>query len=139
VTRPRDCPRWDSCSAPVCPLETDWRRCDHLDGERVCGLLSELVKDGGEARLRGVLPAALVDTLTEVAPMVAARLYRIRRALERASRTSSRMASGQCLARYVRGAIEGADRAATNAPATHGCQTRPGVAARYGRIAKARA
>jgi hypothetical protein len=135
--RPRDCPRWDGCSAPVCPLETDWRRCDHLDGERVCSLLSELVKGGGEARLRGVLPTTLVDTLMVVAPMVSARYNRIHRALERASRSSSRMEAGQLLARCAGGAMQGAGLTRVNAPALQRCEGQPVFPARPDPIAKA--
>lgn len=139
MTRPRDCPRWDGCSSPVCPLAVDGRRCGHIDGERVCGLLSELVKDGGESRLRGVIPAALVDTLIETAPKVAARLYRIRRVLERASRSSSCMAAGQRLSRCAGGANEDAEPAATNAPARHGCPIGLSVPELHDRMAMARA
>lgn len=99
MTCPRECPRWDGCSAPVCPLDGDWHRCQHLPGERVCGLLCELAKGGGEARLRAALPCALVDRLAEVGPMLAARWERVRRRLGEASRTGSRMAAGQQLAR----------------------------------------
>lgn len=90
------CPRFDSCNAPVCSLD-DWQRAQHLPGERVCGLLCELVKDGGEARLRARVPSELVDTLTEVCPNVAARWQRIRSELDRASRSGSKLESGQTL------------------------------------------
>lgn len=91
---PARCSRFDSCNAPVCPLEPDWSRAQHLSGERVCGLLCELVKDGGEARLRARVPAALVNTLTEVLPRVSARWERIRRELDRASCSGSKLESG---------------------------------------------
>lgn len=84
------CPRFDSCNAPVCPLD-DWQRAQHLSGERVCGLLCELGKDCGEARLRAVMPSELMDTLAEVCPKVAARWERIRRVLVRAARTGSKL------------------------------------------------
>lgn len=84
------CPRFDSCNAPICPLD-DWQRAQHLDGEPVCGLLCELVKDGGEARLRAYLPGALVNTLAEVFPKITARWERVRSRLEQASRTGSKL------------------------------------------------
>lgn len=96
---PRDCPRWEGCSAPVCPLDGAWHRCKHLPGERVCGLMSELVKDGGEARLRASLPSALFNLLAEASPLIASRWGRVRKRLDEASRTGSRMAAGQRLAR----------------------------------------
>jgi len=88
------CPRFDSCNAPVCPLDPDWPRAQHLPGERVCGLLCELVKAGGEARLRARVPSELVDTLAGVCPNVAARWQRIRCELDRASRSGSKLESG---------------------------------------------
>lgn len=99
----RDCPRWDSCSAPVCPLDPDWPLTGHLRGERVCLLLCELVKPDGEARLRGALPTAVVDRLVIEAPKVAARWYPIRKRLGSAAHKGSRMAAGHRLARWKEG------------------------------------
>lgn len=105
---PNACPRFDHCSAPVCPLDCNWQRCTHLSGERVCGLLCELVKDGGEARLRGCVPAKLVDTLAAVAPALSSAHGCVRRQLRRAALSSSKLASAQRLqnarSRAVRGA-----------------------------------
>jgi hypothetical protein len=91
------CTRFDSCSAPICPLDPNWPRARHLPGERVCGLIRELVKGGGEARLRARVPGELVDTLTDVLPKLSTRWERIRRELERASRSGSKLESGQRL------------------------------------------
>ena len=90
------CPRFNTCNAPICPLD-DWRRAQHLQGEAVCGLLAELVKDGGEARLRASLPSVLVDTLASALPKITARWHAIRSRLVRASRNGSKLASGQRL------------------------------------------
>ena len=62
------CQRFDYCNAPICPLDPDWTRSQHLEGEPVCGLLCELVKSGGEARLRAYVPSEVVQTLAEVFP-----------------------------------------------------------------------
>lgn len=134
MTAPRVCPRWEGCVAPVCPLATDWERHRHLDGERVCGLLCELAKEGGEARLRGVLSAVLVDRLAEVAPAIASRWYPIRKRLQRASRTGSRVASGQRLARHNGGSVEDATVALGKPPATSARVTVPPVPASCGAI-----
>ncbi|MEO5813230.1 MAG: hypothetical protein ABIU96_04925 [Rhodanobacter sp.] len=90
------CPRFNTCNAPICPLD-DWQRAQHLQGEPVCGLLSELVKDGGEARLRASLPSALVDTLASALPKITVRWHAIRSRLARASRQGSKLVSGQRL------------------------------------------
>jgi hypothetical protein len=90
------CPDTDSCIAPICPLD-DWQRAQHLDGEAVCGLLSEVVKEGGEARLRGCLPGTTLETLAEMLPKIIARWARVRLQLERASRVGSKLEAGQRL------------------------------------------
>lgn len=97
------CPRFDCCNAPICPLDPHWPLAQHLPGERVCGLLCELVKDGGEARLRARVPSELVETLAEVCPSVAARWQRIRGELDRASRCGSKLESGQRLQERQKG------------------------------------
>lgn len=100
------CPRFNSCNAPICPLD-DWQHAQHLQGEAVCSLLHELVKEGGEARLRAYLPGKLVDTLAEGFPQIAARWGAVRRRLNRASRTGSRMESGKCLGQRAGGTAGG--------------------------------
>ena len=42
-----DCPRFDRCSAPICPLDTDWQLRTHLPGEPICAFLREAAKQGG--------------------------------------------------------------------------------------------
>jgi hypothetical protein len=39
------CPRFDSCSAPVCPLDKNWEITRHLKGEPVCRWLRESMKN----------------------------------------------------------------------------------------------
>ena len=43
-----DCPRFDRCSAPICPLDADWRHRAHLTGEPICVFLREAAKQGGK-------------------------------------------------------------------------------------------
>lgn len=110
------CPRFDSCNAPVCPLD-DWRRAQHLKGEAVCGLLAEIVKDGGEARLRACMASALVDTLASALPKITARWRAIRSRLERASRHGSKLEAMQRLHRQQKAIrTNNATRPATVAP-----------------------
>ena len=57
------CSKWDHCSAPICPLHGGGLDSKHLPGERVCFYLLELVKPGGRAKIRGVLPTELADAV----------------------------------------------------------------------------
>ena len=42
-----DCARFIKCNAMVCPLDADWRKRVHLQGERVCIYLIEYYKEQG--------------------------------------------------------------------------------------------
>ena len=128
------CPRFDSCNAPICPLD-DWQGAQHLQGEAVCSLLCELVKDGGEARLRARVSSDLVDTLAEVLPKVAARWGRVRMQLQRASRTGSRMEAGERLQPPTRARAAGNPHLpATPAPAEASSPAAPQLVSRAGGI-----
>ena len=63
---PTDCPKFNGCSAPVCPLDADWRKRAHLDGERACFYLTEYAKPAARAMLRGVLPSDHYEALAVV-------------------------------------------------------------------------
>ena len=91
------CPRYSSCSAPICPLDPDWRDRAHLHGERICGLLAEYVKTDGRRNLASAVPSELVQTLAEVLPEIRASCSDIRHKLNVASRTGSRIESGHRL------------------------------------------
>ena len=91
--RPSLCPRYERCSAPICPMDPDWQRRTHLKGEAVCGLLLELSKTNGEATLRGVLRAEVADAVVTHAPDMLARYAPLRRASEKAATSGSRLAN----------------------------------------------
>ena len=40
------CPRFDYCSAALCPIDPDWRIRKMCKDDRVCHYLTEVVKDG---------------------------------------------------------------------------------------------
>ena len=92
---PHDCPRFDHCSAPICPLDPHCLHAQHLPGESVCLWLRELSKPRGEATLRSVVRGEVAATVTRVAPGIIAKQRTIARALQRASRHGSNLASGQ--------------------------------------------
>jgi hypothetical protein len=97
MTRPQDCARWNYCSAPICPLDSDWRLRRHLQGEPTCGLLLELAKPDGEATVRGGAPREVAEAAITLAEPIKAAHGHIRRACERASRSGSRLRQFQAL------------------------------------------
>lgn len=98
---PRDCPKFDSCSAPICPLDRYWESRTHVDGEPVCLWLRELAKPGGRAILEGAIPTDMALAIAVQAPAIALQFSEVRKRLERASKTGSRVAAGRELGRVA--------------------------------------
>lgn len=85
-----DCPKFKSCSAPICPLDPDWGLRSHLDGDRVCYYLTELSKEAGRELLRGGLAAEHYQ-VTEVGySKIIAAHPRINHQLQRSSKNATR-------------------------------------------------
>jgi hypothetical protein len=89
------CPRFDSCNANICPLDPQWPRAQHRQGERVCGLLTEVVKVGGQPRVASVLTGEQFTTLVREWPKVEARWSDIRSRLRDSAKTGSRIDSAR--------------------------------------------
>jgi hypothetical protein len=100
---PRDCPNWQRCNAPVCPLWEAWEHCQHYKGEPVCRLLREYSKDGHEARLNRIVSSEIALTVARVHAALLLRHGSLKSALVRASLSGSRMANGS----RMRGSKEG--------------------------------
>lgn len=98
IQNPNGCPRFEHCSAPICPLDPDWRKRSHLRRDPVCLYLREAVKPDAEANLAGHLPRATIESVLILAPTIAARHGDIRRRLAKAAQASSKLASSRRLA-----------------------------------------
>lgn len=83
--RPEQCPRFDTCSAAVCPL--DERKAVHLSGDRVCYYLTASGKPGAEERFQD---DPIFEACKAKLPVIAARHPEIRRRVEAAARTGFR-------------------------------------------------
>ena len=86
---PDSCPKYEKCSANICPLDRDWKLRTHLNSEPICFYLREHVKQGGIARLRGCIPREMFKQIAEVLPEIKSRHGNIKRSLERAAKTGS--------------------------------------------------
>lgn len=91
--RDNACPRFERCSAPLCPLDRDWRLRSHRRGEPVCGLLLEASKPGAEAVFRCSAAGAVFPEVVRALPAMCASSAHIKRACERASKSGSKMAA----------------------------------------------
>ncbi len=90
---PDRCPYFASCSANICPLDSDWPARAHLKGESVCVWLRESVKTGGEALLRGRIGEELTKEVLCHRPEMESTHAPIKWALKRAAKTPSRIAA----------------------------------------------
>ena len=79
------CPRFDQCCAPICPIDTDWRKRAHRKGEPVCAYLRRYAKDPLWGQKQGVVPTELWLKVAEVYPQVIARYAPLKKTLKRAS------------------------------------------------------
>ena len=85
------CTKYKGCSAPICPLDPNWRKARHLKHERVCFYLCEAQKDGSEAIFGGRGLGELYRLMVEATPDISIRWRTIKNALAKAAKTGSRM------------------------------------------------
>ena len=85
VTGMAQCPRFDHCSAPICPIDTDWRKRAHRKGEPVCAYLRRYAKDPLWGQKQGTVPTELWLKVVEVYPQVIERYGPLKQVLKRSS------------------------------------------------------
>lgn len=102
----RDCPRFPKCSAPICPLDPDWKLRGHRVDERVCAWLTELAKSGGDTRVTAQLGAETASRIAELSPAIGDKWPSIQRAIERAASSGSRLVRGSRLGQTRRQAVD---------------------------------
>ena len=85
------CERFGKCIANICPLDTDWQKRIHLKGERVCIYLTESQKVNAKQIFEGRGQGNLFKHIQDIGHLIYARHYTIRRALEKAKHTPSRI------------------------------------------------
>ena len=61
-----ECKKFDSCSAPLCPLDRDWRSRKFLPEDRMCSYMLEYSKHGFKGEFGHFLPS---EQLVYVASM----------------------------------------------------------------------
>lgn len=87
----QSCPKFQTCNAPVCILDRDWKLRAHHKEDACCYYLLESQKDDAEANFRG----AGLDKLYEIARALSEEISSwqapIKRCMARARTTPSRM------------------------------------------------
>jgi len=85
----RQCPKFNTCSAPICPLDPNWARRGMNSGQAVCVWFREIAKAGPQAQC---VPEELRSQVAAVYPVIVASvgLAPLRAALKRAAKTRSK-------------------------------------------------
>lgn len=89
-----DCPKFNKCSAPLCPLDGDWGKRSMLRGERVCFYLTKAVKEGAQERFSGETAQAILIKLRQVLPQMLTHSGYLSSRLQKAKKTGSRLNPG---------------------------------------------
>lgn len=94
---PINCPRYQRCSAAVCPLWRPVLEQKMIKGERVCGILLEHQKISSRGFLRGLYGHELMRVMSEATEQIKAHGgYLLRSALKRAAATGTRLSLQGC-------------------------------------------
>jgi hypothetical protein len=91
TTKMCDCPRFNRCSAPICPLDPDWRLRVYRKGEPICLYLLEYVKPDAQAQFQGSIGVPIYKAIERSIEDMSHRYAPLCRALDRAKWTGSRM------------------------------------------------
>ena len=83
----KECPRFDRCNAPICPLDPDVLDRVSVKGDSVCYYLRLYVKNALWGLKPGSVPAKLLIRVAEVYPQLIARYGPLKDALLRAAKS----------------------------------------------------
>ena len=84
------CPRFDRCSAPICPLDNEWRERHHLKGEPVCYFMRLHAKNALDGLKGGSVPEELIDRVVTVFQEICDRYAPLKVSLQRAAQSQPR-------------------------------------------------
>ena len=88
---PEHCPKFQTCNAPICPLDANWDRRTHHSEDASCFYLIESVKHNAQANFEVALPSGFYQTILTARSNILVRHTRLNYILERAKLTGSRM------------------------------------------------
>ena len=87
-----DCPKYETCSAPICPLDTDWKLRVLCNEDPTCFYLLESVKDGSKTHFELAQLGVIYKKICEVRDDICITHKRISKKVEAAKNSGSRMA-----------------------------------------------
>tara|TARA_B100000315_G_C14126458_1_gene384922 strand:- start:105 stop:515 length:411 start_codon:yes stop_codon:yes gene_type:complete len=83
---PQDCPKFDACRAPICPLDPEMLDRTYLSGESVCHYLRLHAKTAICGQKHASIPKILGVRVALAYPKLVRRYSNLKNALERAAR-----------------------------------------------------
>tara|TARA_Y100000588_G_scaffold250656_1_gene265179 strand:+ start:2062 stop:2397 length:336 start_codon:yes stop_codon:yes gene_type:complete len=84
------CPKFECCSAPICPIDPEWKKRVHIKGDPVCFYLRQHAKDALWGQKAGCVARELVAKVGEAYPEVIVRYAPIKTSLARAARSPAK-------------------------------------------------
>jgi len=94
---PQDCPKWDKCSAPICPLDPLRFQRTMYPEDPVCIYLLETLKANAESNFKAVGLAWLRREILGTTDELESHFPSIRIRASRARETGSKMSAGRAL------------------------------------------
>jgi len=88
------CPKYGSCSAPICPIDEHWSKRVYVDGDPTCPYLREWVKPGIREHLLGAIDGEMASALVETCPKIMGVYGPHRKRLLRSAKTPTQMFRG---------------------------------------------
>jgi hypothetical protein len=85
------CDRFNRCSANICPLDPEWHKRKHLNGERICFYLLEAQKTNAKAVFECGGRGCLYALMQEATLAIINQHHAIKYALEKSKKTGSRL------------------------------------------------
>jgi hypothetical protein len=85
------CPKFNTCNAPVCPLEEEWTKRKHLSGDKCCVYLLESSKLGARLSFDSAGLGNLYQAIEVVKKDLLASSATIKRSYIRAAITPTRL------------------------------------------------
>jgi hypothetical protein len=89
--QPSQCPKFERCNAPLCPLDPDWRQRGFFKGEAICFYMLEAQKPRARCKFMGAIEGQIYRAICIVVNDMKCVYGPLRKRLERAKRTRSRM------------------------------------------------
>ena len=91
------CPKFNHCEAPVCPLDKNWRSCRTGKDEQVCFYLREASKDDARELFNGRKDEPIFKISLAMMPIMKRRDSVLRRRLEKCSLSGSRISAARAI------------------------------------------